>query len=51
MERTVIEQNPTSVSLKPRTFAQAKGIFRSSYKFSLRRDCQQRALQGSRVLA
>jgi len=40
-----------TVSLKLRTIAQAKGIFRSSYMFSLRRDCQQRTLRDSRVLA
>jgi len=38
MERTVIKQNPTPVSLKLRTLAQAKGIFRSSYRFSLRQE-------------
>jgi len=42
VERTVMEQNPGPVSLKLRALAQAKGIFRSSYRFSLRRDCQQR---------
>jgi len=31
--------------------AQAKGAFRSSYRPSLRRDCQQRALQVSWILA
>ena len=50
MERTAMEQSPALVSLKPRTLAQAKGVFRSSYRFSLRQDCQQRALQDSRVL-
>jgi len=51
MERIAIEQIPAPVSLKPGIFAQAKEVFRSSYKPSLRRDCQQRALQVSRVLA
>jgi len=50
MERTAMEQSSTPVSLKPRTLAQAKGVFRSRYSFSLRRVYQQRALQDSRVL-
>ncbi|QCE14715.1 hypothetical protein DEO72_LG11g1719 [Vigna unguiculata] len=46
-----IEQIPAPVSLKPWTFAQAKEVFHSSYRPSLRQDYQERDLQVSRVLA
>jgi len=51
MVRTIIEQNSAPISLKPKTLAQAKWIFSSSHRFSLRRDCHPRTLRDSRVLA
>ena len=39
-KRTVMEQILVPISLKPGTLAQAEEVFHSSYRSSLRRDCQ-----------